>query len=60
MGNIKEMNVKNGTYYFFNDMINIEAFDPTLPKIDEKSYLNIKIYYIAYITIKIFKEICKN
>ena len=24
MGNIKEMNIKNRTYYFFNDIINIK------------------------------------
>ena len=27
MGNIKQINIKNCTYYFFNDMINIEDFD---------------------------------
>ena len=38
MGNIKEINIKNRTYYFFNGMINIKHFDPNLPKIDKKSY----------------------
>ena len=52
MGNIKEINIKNRTYYFFNDMINIEDFDPTLLKIDKKSYKNIDIYYIGYITVE--------
>ena len=28
MGNIKEINIKNETYHFFNDMINIKDFDP--------------------------------
>ena len=32
------MNIKNRTNYFFNDMINIEKFDSSLPKIDKKSY----------------------
>ena len=40
------------TYYFFNDMTNIEVFDSDLLKIDKKSYKNIDIYYIGYITIK--------
>ena len=31
-------------------MINIEDFDPNLLKIDKKSYKNIDIYYIGYIT----------
>ena len=52
MGNIKEINIKNQTYYFFNDMINIANFDPNLLKIDKKLYKNIDIYYIGYITIK--------
>ena len=52
MGNIKQITIKNRTYYFFNDMINIEDFDSSLLKIDKKSYKNIDIYYIGYITRK--------
>ena len=52
MGNIKEINIKNRTCYFFNDMIHIEDFDSNLLKIDKKSFKNIDIYYIGYITIK--------
>ena len=52
MGNIKQINIKNRTYYFFNDMINIKRFDPSLIKIDKKSYKNIGIYHTRYITIK--------
>ena len=33
-------------------MINIKDFDPSLIKIDKKSFKNIGIYYIGYITIK--------
>ena len=36
MKNIKEINIKNGTYYFFDDMINIKDFNPSLIKIDKK------------------------
>ena len=52
MGNIKEINIKNRTYYFFDDMINIKDFDPKFLKIDKKSYKNVDIYYIGYITVK--------
>ena len=52
MGNMKQINIKNCTYYFFNDMINIKDFDPDLIKIYKKSYKNIGSYYIGYITIK--------
>ena len=36
MENIKETNIKNQTYYFFDDMVNIENFNPNLLKIDKK------------------------
>ena len=52
MGNIKEVNIKNRTYYFFDNIIGIKNFDPNLLKIDRKSYKNINIYYIGYATIK--------
>ena len=52
MGNIKEMKIKNWTYYFFDDMINIGDFNPNLLKIDKKLYKNIDIYYNGYITMK--------
>ena len=52
MGNIKEINIKNQTYCFFNDMINIKDFDLDLIKVDKNSYKNIDIYYIGYITVK--------
>ena len=52
MGNIKQINIKNRMYYFFNVMIIFKDFDSSLLKIDEKSYQNIVIYNIGYITIK--------
>ena len=52
MGNTKQINIKNRTYYFFNDMINVKDFDPSLIKIEKKSYKNIGIYHAVYITIK--------
>ena len=52
MGVIKELNVKNQTCYFFNDMINKQNFQSNLLKIDKKPYKDFDIYYIGYITIK--------
>ena len=49
---VKSINIKNRTYYFFNDMINIKNFDSNLLKIDKESYKNVDIYYIGYIAIK--------
>ena len=49
---VKSLDIKNCTYHFFNDMINLKNFDSNLLKIDKKSYKNIDIYYIGYIKIK--------
>ena len=59
MGEVKQINIKNRTYYFYNDMINIKNFDQILLKIDRKSYKNIGIYNIGYITIKNIDD-CEN
>ena len=34
---VKDIDMKNRKYYFFNDIINIKNFDPNNIKIDEKS-----------------------
>ena len=52
MVNIKQIMIKNRTYYFFQNMINIKNFYSNLLKIVKKSYKNIDIYYIRYIAIK--------
>ena len=52
MGEIKQINIKNRTYYFYNDIIDLKDFDAKLLKVDKKLYKNIDIYYIGYITIK--------
>ena len=52
MGEVKQIIIKNGTYYFCNDIINIKNFDARLLKIDKKSYKNIGRYNIGYITKK--------
>ena len=48
----KKMNIKNRTYYFCNDLINIKDFEPNLLKLDKKSFKNIGVYCIGYITKK--------
>ena len=52
MGTTKQIDIKNRTYYFYNDMIDIKKFDSNLLKIDKKSYKDIGIYNIGFITIK--------
>ena len=51
MGEIKQINVKSWTYYFYNDRIDLKSFDAKLLTIDIKDY-EIEIYYIGYVTVK--------
>ena len=59
MGVIKQIDIKNRTYYFYNDIIDLKDFDAGLWKIDIKSYKDIGIYNIGYITKKKTDD-CKN
>ena len=52
MGKVKQTNIKNRTYYFYNDQINLKKFDARLLKIGKKDYKEIDIYYIGYVTVK--------
>ena len=56
---VKQIEIKNQNYYFYNDIINIEELDSNLLKIDKKSYKDIDIYCIGYITIKEIDD-CEN
>ena len=59
MGQVKEINIKNQTYYFFDDMIDIDNFHSNLLIIHKKSHKDIDICYIGYITIWKFSD-CEN
>ena len=57
---VKDISIKNYTYWFLDDNINIKSFGPNNIKIDEKSYKSILIYYIGYVTIKDSKYVKIN
>ena len=59
METLKQINIRNRTYYFYNDIIDLENFDSSLLKIHKKSYKGIGIYNMEYITIKKIED-CKN
>ena len=59
MGKIKQIEIKNRTYYFYNDMIKLKNFELNLLKINKKHYKGIDIYYIGYTTIKKIGD-CEN
>ena len=52
MGTVKKIDIKNRTYYFYNNLSDIKKFDSNLLKIDKKSYKDVGIYNIGYITSK--------
>ena len=52
MRKIKQINIKNRAYYFYNDQIKLKDFDAKLLKVDKKNYSKIGIYYIGYVTVK--------
>ena len=51
MVNIKHINIKNRTYYFYKDQINLKDFDGRLLNVDKKDYNEIDIYYVGYVTV---------
>ena len=52
MGLVKQVDIKNRTYYFYNGMVDIKKSDSNLLKIDKKSYKDIGIDNIRYIMVK--------
>ena len=52
MEKVKQINIKNRTYYFYNDQINLKDFDPRFLKVNKKDYKEIDIYYIGYVIVK--------
>ena len=55
---VEDVNMKNQTYDFFNDIIDIETFHPNKIKAGEKSHKSVLIYYTGYVTIE--KYLCFN
>ena len=48
----KQIDIKNETYYFYNDLINIKHFNSNNLKLDKKAILGNDVYYIGHITKK--------
>ena len=59
MGRVKQISIKNRTYYFYNHMINLKDFESNLLKTDKKHSKNIDIYCTGYIAIKKIDD-CEN
>ena len=52
MWEVRQINIENRTYYFYNNIIYLRDFRWNLLKIDRELYKNIDIYYSGYILIK--------
>ena len=48
METVKELNINNRTYYFYNNIINLDEFDESKIKVDEKHFNDTDIYYLGY------------
>ena len=48
MGEIKIISIKDRSYYFYNDVINLDEFDGNKIKADRKNFNYIDIYYLGY------------
>ena len=59
MREVRDLNMKNRTYYYFDDIIDIRKFESDLPKIDKKFHRDFDIYCIGYIMIKKFNTYMK-
>ena len=52
MGEVKQINIKNQTYHFYKEQINLKDFDARLLKFDKKECKEINVYYTGYVTVK--------
>ena len=48
----KQLNIKDRSYYFYNDLINLWNFNECNLKLDKKSWKGIDIYYLGYVDKK--------
>ena len=48
MRELKQVNIKNRTYYFYNYIKNLDEFDVSKIKVDKKDFSDIDIYHLGY------------
>ena len=51
MGEIKQINIKNRTYYFYNDIIDLDEFDGSKIKVDKKILMTL-IFIILAVNVR--------
>ena len=53
MGSEKQIDIKNRTYYFYKDMVDIKKSDSNLLKIDKKSHQILQMKIKSYLKNKV-------
>ena len=48
----KQLNIKNRSYYFYNDLVNVLSFEASNLKLDKKTWKDLDIYFIGYVDKK--------
>ena len=48
----RQLNIKNRTYYHYNDLINVLKFEAGNLKLDKKTWKALDIYYVGYVDKK--------
>ena len=48
----RQLNIKNRSYYFYSDLINVLNFEASNLKLDKKTWKYIDIYYVGYVDKK--------
>ena len=48
MEEIKQIDIENRTYYFYNDIIDFDEFDKSKIKMDKNDFNDFDIYYLGY------------
>ena len=59
MREIKKTNIKNRTYYFYNDLINLDEFDGSKIKVDIKILMTLIFITLAMNIRKILQNVMK-
>ena len=59
MGEVKQINIKNQTYYFYNDIIDLDEFDGSKIKVDKKILMTLIFIILAVDVRKKLQNVMK-
>ena len=59
MGEIKQINIKNRTYYFYNDILELDEFDGSKIKVHKKKLMTLIFIILAMNVRKTLQNVMK-